>query len=844
MFQSLQNFHLDRPSFWLGFVAGALLWWILAAARPLVARLRKALRARAQAAREQLLASVEIRHSNDTMRLAQGLHIAAPLFSLDEVLVEPRVLAPLPPAQSDGAPLLADIGELVLPYLPDWPELAAVYGTPTLSLVQALEGGCHLALIGQPGSGKTVALAALASQIVRKQGVSGELARRIPFLVHTADLILPSSDPLDLLKPVLQAVTLHASPLTLTRLPGYVKTAFEESRALLLLDGLDELPQTAMQEIVAYLGQLIGQYPGILAVVAASPTYFDGLTALGFMPLPLAVWNEQERSSFIKRWGEQWTSLIETPTMDVNSRADPLLLNNWLLSEQAFLTPLELTLKVWAAYAGDLLGPGATDAIETHLRRMTAKIPGGRLSLEHLAAQMVINQQTVVARKDAEAWLAAPKKPELANSAIPAESGQEEPVSKPTPQLAVGSLSALADTNLLVTHIDSRLCMTHPVFTSYLAASAVDGKESIEKLLAQSEWTGKTMTLQSLVSQHYGGQSPADTSWVTNQVLDVNMDPLLDGLFIAARCLRAAPQEVSWGPAVLRALATCFQNQTYALGLRARALAALVYLNNPGVNVLFRQSLTSASASQRWLAALGCGVVRDTKVVGELIGLLGDVSLTVRQAACLALVAIGDKASLEAVATTLLQGDEDLRKVAAEALANHIEEGQPTLEEGSGMEDLMVRRAATFGLGRVHQPWAIEILHKMQIEDSQWVVKNAASQVLDELDQPNPRIPRRLPQITEAPWLIAFAASKGIGVAPGKPALDLVLQSLNEGSVDQVLAALEYIGRSAESGAIPAVYKVYFSGEDEIRQAALNTLWLLARAGIPLPQPIQFGYRS
>jgi HEAT repeat protein len=326
--------------------------------------------------------------------------------------------------------------------------------------------------------------------------------------------------------------------------------------------------------------------------------------------------------------------------------------------------------------------------------------------------------------------------------------------------------------------------------------------------------------------------------------MGIDTDPLLDGLFIAARCLRAAPQDVPWGLAILRTLASCFQNQTLVLGLRARALAALVNLENPGVIVLFRQSLTSPSASQRWLAALGCGAVRDTKVVGELISLLGDVSLTVRQAACLALVAIGDKAALEAVATTLLQGDEDLRKAAAEALANHIEEGQPTLEEGSGMEDLMVRRAATFGLGRVHQPWAIELLHKMQIEDNQWVVKNAASQVLDELDQPNPRIPRRLPQITEAPWLIAFAAGKGIGVAPGKPALELVMQTLNEGSLDQVLAALEYIGRTAESGAITAVYKVYFSGEDEVRQAALDTLWLLARTGIPLPQPIQFGYHS
>jgi HEAT repeat protein len=842
MFQALQNFHLDRPSFWLGFIAGALLWWILAAARPLVARLRQTLRARAQAARDELLASIEIRHGNDTMRLAQGLHLAAPMFALDEVLIEPRVLAPLPPPQSDGVPQLTDISEQALPYLPDWPELAAVYRTPTMSLVQALEGGCHLALIGQPGCGKTVALAALAAQFVRKQGVPGELIKRVPFLVQTIDLIIPSQDPNDLLKPLIDAITHYASPITLTRLPGFIRTTFEENRALLLLDGLDELPQISIQEAIAYLRQLLELYPETLIVAAASPAYLDGMIALGFMPLPLSAWDQQQRLSFIKLWGDRWTKLIEPPNDAADYRTDPILLDSWLSDEEGFWTPLEITLKVWGAYAGDLLGPSPIDAIETHLRRMTAKHPGSRSSLERLAAQMVFNQQAVVARKEAETWLANPVLSEPAVSATTLEPIEGESVAKPGAQPIAGSLSAVLDTSLLVSHIDSRLRVAHPALSGYLAASAIADQESVEKLTAQPEWAGKSMTIKSLLSRKSNDNSLAVAGWVTQQISDIDIDPLLEGLFFASDCLRVSPPEAPWGTAVLRVLAGCFQNQAYASGLRARALAALTTLKNPGVSVLFRQCLTSSSASLRSLAAMGCGVVRDTKAVGEVIGLLGDVSPAVRQAACLALVAIGDKAALEAVATALLHGDEDLRKAAAEALANHTEEGLPTLDEGSTMDDLMVRRATTFGLGRVRQPWAVEKLQKMQIEDSQWVVKNAASQVLDELDQPNPRIPKRLPQITEAPWLIAFAASKGIGVAPGKPALDLVLQTLNEGTDDQVLAALEYIGRSAEADAMQGVYKLYFSGEAELRQAALNTLWLLARAGIILPPPNQFGY--
>jgi hypothetical protein len=98
-------------------------------------------------------------------------------------------------------------------------------------------------------------------------------------------------------------------------------------------------------------------------------------------------------------------------------------------------------------------------------------------------------------------------------------------------------------------------------------------------------------------------------------------------------------------------------------------------------------------------------------------------------------------ASPDSVATELLQGTEELRRAAAEALANNPEEGHPALADGSSMPDLLVRRAVVYGLVRVRQPWALQLLEKMQVEDEQWVVRSAATQALEEIHKPDPRLP-------------------------------------------------------------------------------------------------------
>jgi hypothetical protein len=172
----------------------------------------------------------------------------------------------------------------------------------------------------------------------------------------------------------------------------------------LVIDGFDELPPPDAAAYVAYLGNILSLYPATRVVTSATPDDFDGLTKLGFVPLALANWDEILRRDFINRWSDQWITHLG-PLTNGTEAIDPILLNAWLINDNTLLSPLELTLKVWAIYSGELPGARITDWIEAYLRRMTVEISKGRPALEMLAIQAMLAQRPVFTAREAQAWL-------------------------------------------------------------------------------------------------------------------------------------------------------------------------------------------------------------------------------------------------------------------------------------------------------------------------------------------------------------------------------------------------------------------------------------------------------
>ena len=213
----------------------------------------------------------------------------------------------------------------------------------------------------------------------------------------------------------------------------------------------------------------------------------------------------------------------------------------------------------------------------------------------------------------------------------------------------------------------------------------------------------------------------------------------------------------------------------------------------------------------------------------------------VRRATCLALVAIGTEKSLEAVARALLQGDEELRRAAAEALANDPVEGHAMLKEGATLADIMLRRAVVHGLARINEPWAVETLQRMQVEDDQWAVRNLANQYLEQKAHTDPRVPRRLPIPSESPWLIEFAGKQGMGIPRGGPATDVLISAFKHGDTEERLAALPYLKRIANEGIIGALYNAMYGEDPEVREASFYAIEEIGANGVKIPHPNQFG---
>lgn len=872
MLRFLRNFELDRPSFWLGFLAATLLWWLVMRLRPYIARLRERMRQRSEAARKALMASVEVRHGNDIVRLAQRQHLAAPLFSLDELIIPPRIIAPLPLVDMERREYVEDITEQVFPYLPDWPELACQFGAPRLSLAQALQGGSRLVLLGAPGSGKTVALSHLAVQIVRKETGIPELEEKVPFLVHAAELPLPLAEPEEPLSALIEAISCHASRLTLPRLPGFISHTLAEGRALILVDGMDDLPPGPAAEVADYISVICERYPQVQLVVAAGASGYQPLVPLGFAPVAMAAWDAQQRRAFLHLWSDLWGRFIGAPQLILGSagsngsqpepgapietvEVDPLLLNGWLLSDPTQLSPLELTLKLWSVYAGDPLGPGAVNAIEAHLRRMTQSVPGirsltaGELlqGAQALAGGAALSLQAVFSRKEAEQILSGSytgqeeTPPVLEQPVLEEEApGSREKPGKAAPAPGISRpariIEALLEQGLLVRYRGDQLAFVHSQIAAYLAACYLLQQGDEVRLLNQPNWTGKLETLR------YAAQDPSSTAWVPTLLEGPDEDLLLTGLLQAARWLNQAPEDIGWRPLVMRQVIEALQNEHLGFGVRARLMIAAVLSKTSGLKPLFRQMLNAKDEYLRRLAALACGLLDDSRSVNDLASLMVDSAPNVRRAVCLALAKIGDEQAMEMLASALLHGDESLRRYAAEALAGDVDEGHAILQEGLQLSDVAVRRAAVYGLRRLRQPWVIELLQKLQVEDEQWVVQNAAAEALEEFSRPDPRIPAPVPALHDTPWLIAYAAKQGMGVLPGKPAFDLLLLALQEGDDTQRLAAIHHLARcGGEEGILP-LYQVYYASHGELQEAALDGIWHIAAAGFELPQPVQYGY--
>lgn len=248
----MSNFLLDKTSYYIGIAAGFLAWWLFQQARPILKIFRQIIDEQIQSFKEGMSTTIEQHYRQDIVRLMQENHIVYRLFSLKEIAISPQLMAPPTPVIPEGNIPPDDITQIAVPYMPDWAGVAAAFGAKTFSIAEAMSRGANLLIFGKPGSGKTFALSHFASQIAQRHPDVGELGSLLPVTVHAGNLDLSGKKgkPLDVFYTALKnSVSSSVEP----QLTSLLKTVFSSKFALVIIDGINEIPRDDQAVLIKFI---------------------------------------------------------------------------------------------------------------------------------------------------------------------------------------------------------------------------------------------------------------------------------------------------------------------------------------------------------------------------------------------------------------------------------------------------------------------------------------------------------------------------------------------------------------------------------------------------------------
>jgi hypothetical protein len=868
----MKIFRFDLPSFWIGTLAASLLWLAFQRISPFLPKYLEKIRNSFKKFSGRFSSSIEIKYRQELIAILQENHLASPLFSLDELAIPPKLIAPLRPVYIDGIPTGDHLGATAIPYLPEWPEVSVAYNGETIEIPEALSTGQDIAIIGKPGIGKTFALSYVAARVAQKHSFAKQLANLVPIFIHVGDITI---DKLSIPENIFEGTHEKFSPVVESQLLTFYEKTLVSGSAIIFLDGLDELPAKEQLPIVEFIDSLKQRYPLNQLVTTGDIRNLSWTEKLNIVPVTLASWNNQEVTTFVMKWQNLWTTHVlgETINAENNFDSESTYYAHWLIGDKKSSMPFSLTLKLWALYEGDVTGNSDTDAIDAYLNRLTSTIKNSSLALEKLALQSISMESPYLLRTNAGKFVAdfeQSNDEEEDSKTLPfifdnieeddindlfaeISSIKEDEAIPLTPKISKKKnkkekkikarqvkrlLPIIVESGILTYRKNNNISFEHMFIAGYLAGKGLMKIVGEKSLLMQPDWVGKSLAISSLASLN-------QVDGLINSLLaDAKQDPLKRWLTEMAGWLRNAPKNNNWRKHLIKYIASTLHSDELPIGLRANIVASLALSREEGIVALFIQMINTDKYGVKILGTLGCGLMRQENAVEHLEKMIYENSPSLGYMACMALVAINTPKSLEIVTTTILNASEEVRRAAAEALAHHEEEGHAVLKDATKLEDFLARRASVFGLAKVNQPWADILLNEIQIEDSQWVVRSAAAQVLEDKQLQQISIPRPFTPIHETSWLINYASEKGMGVSVGQSGWDMVQKSLEDGDELYQLAALEIYRRFPTEGkvAFPEMYHLIWQTSNwEIKEAVYNTLWSMNTSGIDLPPSDQFG---
>ena len=807
MSRFLPKLYIDPISFWAGIFLVVILLVIFLKYRKRIA----AFFSRAISAIINFRESLSVTSDSDYIQILykyiQGLHLWADYFPLESILVPAKCIAPPPYLFPEKESLDTSLIQQVVGYDPLLPQLNSEYFGPTFPLLDAVQSGTNICLVGFPGTGKTTAIAECIAALVNIDHSEAEdlPEPRIPFYVKGHHLLaqFPGKD---LLGIILKALELNKSFLTIPNFPKYLTNAINSGRSVLFIDDMDGLPLEDINRLANFITSLRAQITELQIIATASPSCLGNLVQAPIEFISIASWATKEKYTCLEKLSGLWPTIQPAESQD--EAVDYSVMNSMLVVSGQNLTPFEFAIKSTAVFGGDIAGPSTIHALDAYLKRVPTLNAESIDTLELMALFCLDYNTSSFTRKEFAAWFEKEYKKGNKNPAA---------IRSVSPQSA---FQAAVDHEILISDQDSSYYFNHPTIAGYLAARGIAKahQKIIVRILESADW-GPLHECMRYFSA-FINIKPILKPFLSDNSL------LKNKLLRASQWLEYTPQKSPEETALLKRITQeISSNPAYIT--KIRLVCALTKSKSPQISSILQHLLKSNNLETRRAAAVGLGLLQDLSAVPFLIKQLNDYHPS-STAACYALGRISSPRSLEAIAEVLLQGSELLRRAAAESLAQNRSEGHPALREGSTREDLLVRYAVVHGLSMIKESWAMEILDTMRIDEKEWVVRDLAQQVYEIFESRSPYIPHDTPPPHEAPWLIEFASRQELPPPSPENALDLLLKALTSGSYEQKQNALAHISHTGMDEFIPTLLEVANREAFELSHQAMLSIWYCA----------------
>ena len=800
-------FKFDFPSFAIGLLVGWLIAFMLYRQRAGLQRLAANGRERLVQFSNSLTVNIESRYLAALRTHLDQLILTKSQATFDQLYVMQRFAAP--PARPT-----------LVPPDPNAPT--------TIGLSAALRSTRRLAILGEDGSGRTTLLNKLARLYADKQAVAalGVDGERLPVLLSLAEVEWSTVNETDPLSGLLDAASAYVPRLISANVGKLIRNRLKANTALLLLDGFDEVTPGWRPIAAQRLGALAAQYPNCPMLVTAGPLGYGPLQNAGFSPLTLATWSMVD----IDLYAQQWITLISGGAQDRQVLAAGLR-----QYDEITPSPIDLALAAVVWRTRSALPPDRAAIYDQWfdfaLRSQKAKDP---LPADKVKA--ALGKLAWTAFQNNQFDIPFDSITQAINSLMPVGATPDE-AARLAEHATTITHDLLDHTGLLVQFGLDGWTFAHRRVAAYLAAwHAVQAGLPLDGQLDQPQWAA--------VLDFYAALTNPEP--LIGRTLNAPDDLSRSRLWTVARWTGYAAPDAPWRSRVLGEVARAWLQPDQFSQFRAHAFESLIATRDKGLAFMFKRSLAHADPQVRALSLRGLARLGREGDLPVFSAALADSAPEVRTEAIRGLGYLarhGSNPATEQLIKLVLEQDEDGRRLAAELLADCGEEGYQILREAAGEEDIKVRRAAAYGLAATGQPWARELLKKLEHDDKQWFVRSAATDALSLMDartrRPADEAPLDLSPlvIDQQGWLVEWAAQQGIGIGVGRQANAAMLRAMTDGPTPVRLAALQTLRLTGDLSHHDQLRALLHDPDRAVREAAFAALEAISqRLGLSLPR--------